>query len=142
MMHGLVSQAGFAGGPAFRPFVRPVRVLLYKVEIQMFLSRPTRARLFSVLGAEVALGLLLSWSGVLPLSITLCVFVLTALSLLEDGSGSIRNLASVIAGRPIAITRRGRKLVDLNDLTPGQRREAVVFVAALVMLAVVTVSRD
>jgi hypothetical protein len=73
-----------------------------------------------------------------PLAAWVVVVVAVTLLLLHDGLGPVTNSASVLTGRPIALTARGRELAAAADITPEQRRQSRLM--ALTALGIVVVA--
>ena len=107
-----------------------------------FLGTPSRARTRLVVGGLIAGILLIELftESVVPLLIWGALLLGVGLLMLDDSTGAMTNNASILAGRPIAVTARGRKHVTVHHITPEKRRERwLLFLTVLAVWAFVTV---
>ncbi len=77
-----------------------------------------------------------------PLLVWMIVSAGIAGLMFHDGTGAATNTASILAGRPIAVTSHGREQITLSHITAQRRREfrlAVVVVLAIVLVGAVLV---
>ena len=110
--------------------------------LQSFLMTPSVARVrvaFAVLlvafvGPSIAGHTSRAWTAVCLVLLVLMVLLLRV----EMVTGSLTNGASAIAGRPIALTSRGREKLAIGDFTPQARRTLRLLVGALVVIAAIT----
>ena len=106
--------------------------------IRRFARSPSRVRANAVLGGlVVTLILVYALTGsAAVIAVWAAVIAATGLLLLHDGAGAVANVASILAGRPIALTARGRELVDLGAIGEQTRQQFRVLFAGAVGLAV------
>jgi UDP-N-acetylmuramyl pentapeptide phosphotransferase/UDP-N-acetylglucosamine-1-phosphate transferase len=57
--------------------------------------------------------------------------------LLHDGAGGMANAISILVGRPIALTARGREKIELGSISPETRRQLRVAFLAMMALAMI-----
>lgn len=86
------------------------------------LTRPSRARTF-----VVATTLLLVWglkgsSPELWVAVLWVVLAVSSLLMLVPEFGYVFNVVSVVSGRPVALTARGRDLIKLPGAEAGRHR--------------------
>jgi hypothetical protein len=89
-----------------------------------FITTPSRTRANLVLVGLVAGSIALERVTTGPVASAISVLVILAVvSLLRyDGTGAVSNTASLVVGRPIALTARGRAGLSVDHLTAEQRR--------------------
>jgi hypothetical protein len=113
------------------------------MEVRTFLTTPSRARTQLVHGGHligitlINLSLLtdaggrgLVWAA---LAVTAVLLGASALILSVDANGAVTNPVSLVAGRPIALSSRGRERISLDRITPEQRRTMRLVLAVAVM---------
>ena len=107
--------------------------------MRRFLTTPTRARAGAVTAAilvGVLVTIALTDDATAPMVAWIVLTVGVLLFLLHDGMGPVTNMASVLAGRPIALTKRGRDTVGLDQLAPELRRLTQTIFGMLVVVLV------
>jgi hypothetical protein len=78
--------------------------------------------------------------SVVPLLILGALLLGIGILMLDDSTGAITNNASILAGRPVAVTARGRKQITVHHITPEIRRERwLLFLIVLALWAFVAV---
>ncbi|HEV2999722.1 MAG TPA: hypothetical protein VGW75_03195 [Solirubrobacteraceae bacterium] len=88
------------------------------------MSTPSRARSVAA-WAAIAISLLaivVSSRDSRPLVIWGAVVLPLTVLMLHERDGAIMNFASMVSGRPIALTARGRRLIELDSVTSHERR--------------------
>jgi hypothetical protein len=85
----------------------------------------------------VALALIVLVDSVVPLVVWGGVMFASTMLLLDDSTGRVTNNASILAGRPIAPTARGREPISLDHLTREQRRDAWILFPTLIAILLV-----
>lgn len=113
--------------------------------IGSFVTTPSRPRTRLVLGVLLAgmVAVVVLTQSVVALLGWGAVMFATTLLLLDDSTGSVTNNASILSGRPVAPTARGRGRIRVDHVTPEKRREVwltLVPVVAIVALTVVLVA--
>jgi hypothetical protein len=81
---------------------------------------PSRARTRLVVGALLAgmVAIVILTGNVAALLGWGAVMLATTLLLLDDSTGSVTNNASILSGRPVAPTARGRGRIRVDHVTP------------------------
>jgi hypothetical protein len=93
-----------------------------------FLRTPTRQRAAVVVGVEFGLVFAALWLlGNAWAQLMLFLMCTTAVLLLHVRDGVVLNLVSVMARRPVALTRRGRSLIDVRHVAPQTRKNYGAF---------------
>jgi hypothetical protein len=105
-----------------------------------FITTPSRTRANLVLAALVAGSVALDRLTAGPVASAVFVLVVLAVVALlrHDGSGSVSNTASLVVGRPIALTARGRAELSVDHLTAEQSR--LLRLTGWTVLAIITVA--
>jgi hypothetical protein len=117
--------------------LRTLRTESGRVGFRVFVATPSRARTRLTAGGLIAgiLVLALVTKSVLPLVIWGAVILGVGFLMLDDSTAAVTNSASILAGRPIAPTARGRKRITLDHITPERRRQS--WLSFLTMLGIV-----
>ena len=101
-----------------------------------FVTTPSRARSgVTVLALFVAAVVIrLVTDDLVPWLVWFVLALSVAFLMLHNGVGAVANTASIIAGRPIALTARARAQMALHDVSDDARRQLRIGVLGLLAL--------